>query len=300
MSGCQLPTENSPVPVASAPIGAMRPAPNRATILPAKGEAIAIATNPLASTIPACGRLSPVWWTRKYGEISITENVTRYSRQLAALMIAKAARRNSATCTTGCLVRASHQTNATRLTQAAGSSRKASISPSRSRGSALIMSSSDARPDASSNAPAMSKRCSPRFRRLPGAAARAAATARLSAIGARNQNTDGQPQCSTNAPPISGPLAEPIANISVKMPRAWLRRASGYRLVTSAGAQLMISPAPIPCRKRKNSSAPKLGAAAHSRNAAVFQASPARNTRACPQMSPTRPKASISPAWVST
>ncbi len=67
-----------------------------------------------------------------------------------------------------------------------------------------------------------------------------------------------------------------------------------------AGAQLMISPAPIPCRKRKNSSDPKLGATAQSTNAATLQPSPARNTRPWLHISPTRPKASISPAWVST
>ena len=63
--GCQFPTENSPTPIASAPIGAIRPAPTLATTRPASGDISAIATNPLASTIPARGRLSPVWRTRK-------------------------------------------------------------------------------------------------------------------------------------------------------------------------------------------------------------------------------------------
>lgn len=62
----------------------------------------------------------------------------------------------------------------------------------------------------------------------------------------------------------------------------------------------MISAAPIPCRKRANSSQPKLGAAAHNRKAATLQASPARNTRPWPHMSPTRPKASNGLALVST
>jgi len=56
----------------------------------------------------------------------------------------------------------------------------------------------------------------------------------------------------------------------------------------------MISPAPIPCRKRKNSSQPKLGAAAHNRQATTLHRSPARNTRPLAPMSPTRPNASIS------
>jgi len=49
----------------------------------------------------------------------------------------------------------------------------------------------------------------------------------VSAIGARNQNTAGQPQRATTAPPINGPSAEASAKISVNMPTACARRASG-------------------------------------------------------------------------
>ena len=49
----------------------------------------------------------------------------------------------------------------------------------------------------------------------------------VSAIGARNQNTAGQPQRATMIPPISGPNAVARPKISVNMPTAWLRRSSG-------------------------------------------------------------------------
>src|SRR4029077_8220006 len=132
--------------------------------------------------------------------------------------------------------------------------------------------------------------------------------------GARNQNTAGQPQRSTSTPPSSGPPAEPSACIVVNTASAVLRRSSGNRLVTRAGAQLKISAAPMPCRNRQKSSQPKLGGAAqqikgaplHKQparqqiKAAPFHSSPARKTRAWPNMSPTRPKASIRLAWVRT
>ena len=104
-------------------------------------------------------------------------------------------------------------------------------------------------------------------------------TSAVTAIGARNQNTEGQPQKSTVSPPSSGPAAEPSAYIIVNMPSARLRRSSANMPVTSAGAQLRISAAPIPCRNRQNSSQPKLGAAAQQMNATAFHNSPARNRR---------------------
>ena len=68
----------------------------------------------------------------------------------------------------------------------------------------------------------------------------------ISASGARNQNTAGQPQNWTSRPPSNGPAAEPIAYINVNMPTARLRLSSGNIPVTSAGAQLTIKEAPIP------------------------------------------------------
>src|SRR5206468_5871475 len=122
----------------------------------------------------------------------------------------------------------------------------------------------------------------------------------VKAIGARNQNTAGQPQRSTSTPPSKGPPAEPSACIVVNTAIAVFRRSSGKRLVKSAGAQLRISAAPIPCRNRQKSSQPKLGAAAQQRKAAPFHSSPARKTRACPKISPIRPNASIKLACVKT
>ncbi len=78
----------------------------------------------------------------------------------------------------------------------------------------------------------------------------------VNATGARNQNTAGQPQILTSAPPINGPAAEANAKIMVNAATARLRRCSAKHPVTNAGATLITSPAPIPCRTRQNSSHP--------------------------------------------
>src|SRR5215469_9211824 len=118
-------------------------------------------------------------------------------------------------------------------------------------------------------------------RRPPSGAAGSSATntSAVRAIGARNQKTAGQPQMSTSSPPISGPPADPSAYIIVKAASARLRRSSGNKPVTKAGAQLRISAAPIPCKNRQNSSQPKLGAAAQQTNSTAFHNNPSRNTR---------------------
>src|SRR5262249_11128282 len=68
----------------------------------------------------------------------------------------------------------------------------------------------------------------------------------ISASGARNQNTDGQPQSWTSRPPSNGPAAEPIAYINVNIATARPRFSSGNSPVTKAGAQLTMNEAPIP------------------------------------------------------
>ena len=101
----------------------------------------------------------------------------------------------------GRAARPSHQAKSASVTTAAPSSAVIST-PGPSREPALIPSSSSVSPEASSSAPAISNR-SPALGGLAGKPRRN--TRLINAIGARNQNTAGQPQRATNTPPISGP-----------------------------------------------------------------------------------------------
>ena len=121
----------------------------------------------------------------------------------------------------------SHQTNATRLTQAAGSSSEGQHIPVPQSRQRVDREQQRRETRRQQQRPGDVEALLPRRGKASRPGSPRSSKSPPSAIGARNQKTDGQPQCSTNAPPISGPLAEPIANISVKMPRAWLRRASG-------------------------------------------------------------------------
>jgi hypothetical protein len=71
-------------------------------------------------------------------------------------------------------------------------------------------------------------------------------------------------------------------------------------MVASMTARLagVISAPPTPCRARAAMSQPMPGAAAHSTDATVNQANPARNTRRRPQRSLSEPASRISEASV--
>ena len=68
---------------------------------------------------------------------------------------------------------------------------------------------------------------------------------------------------------------------------------SGNSIVASAGLQLITSAAPMPCRTRKISSAPKVFAVPHSRNAAIDKNNPMPKMRRYPNRSPSLPKTSM-------
>src|ERR1700732_1921366 len=99
-------------------------------------------------------------------------------------------------------------------------------------------------PSASRTAPTMST--GSRIAGLDAVGVSAGNRSAISASGARNQNTAGQPQSWTSRPPSNGPAAEPTAYINVNMPTARLRLSSGNSPVTRAGAQLTINDAPSP------------------------------------------------------
>jgi hypothetical protein len=106
------------------------------------------------------------------------------------------------------------------------------------------------------------------------------------------------PACSSH-PPTKGAITADTPLNPAHVPIACVRSA-GW-MVASMMARLagVISAPPIPCRARAAMSQPMPGAAAHSTDATVNQASPARNTRRRPQRSLSEPASSISEARVS-
>ena len=99
------------------------------------------------------------------------------------------------------------------------------------------------------------------------------------ASGVLNQKTACQPKSSTKTPPAIGPKSPPIAKINVNKPTAYPLFSSGYNAIIIAGATLVVSPVPIPCRKRKKRSDSKLQDKDIRMNEALLIISPIKKIR---------------------
>ena len=125
---------------------------------------------------------------------------------------------------------------------------------------------------------------------------RGASATPIAHSGTFTANTAGHPSACTNAPPSTQPDAPPAAAAAVN--QATPRRRSGS-VATSASAAGASAAAPMPCTARAPTSAAADGANAQASDAAPNTASPTRNIRRRPAMSPARPVATSRPPNVS-
>ncbi len=123
-----------------------------------------------------------------------------------------------------------------------------------------------------------------------------APTAKAAApTGTLAMNTQRQ-SASTSSPPRTGPSPAAIPPIEAQARMAPGRSAGGVASSSSAREVGISAAAPAACTTRAASSQPTAGASAHSAEATVKTASPARNTRRCPIRSASRPAATSSAA----
>ena len=91
-----------------------------------------------------------------------------------------------------------------------------------------------------------------------------------------------QPSAEISTPPSDGPSAVPIADTVPSRPIALPVRSFGTVSPTNAIVSAIMAAAPSPCSARAATSAPSVGAAPHSAEAAVNTAMPASSIRRRP------------------
>ena len=102
-------------------------------------------------------------------------------------------------------------------------------------------------------------------------------------------NTARQPSHTWIQPPITGASAGPRLNMMVIALMTRCAWAPLKQSRTTARPMIMPTPPTIPCRARKNSSAPNPGASAQPMEASAYSTSPTSTTRRRPTASESEP-----------
>ncbi len=119
------------------------------------------------------------------------------------------------------------------------------------------------------------------------------------AIGTLSRKIDCHDTCSTRKPPTTGPIASAIALTPAQVPIALPRSFGGNAFVMIDSVAGIISAAPTPCAARPTTSHVAVCEKAMKRLDAPKIATPIRNQRRRPKMSPRRPPVTSRTAKVS-